>query len=421
MWSLITETTHGMDNRTEALPMTIDAQYNAGFSWARQYGFRVTQNFGNKAWLGFSVENPQATVTVHGNPTVTSGGTQVVTCTVITAGACTTMSTAVVNATTTNNFLFGTFGIGGGLYNAAANYAFNPTPDFVVKAVFEPGFGHYEVFGLVTEFRDRVFPCADAGGSVAPIATGTNTVPPATCPAGVTTVNSAAGAFNTTATAGGGGGNARWSLFAKKMDVGVHFFGGEGIGRYGSVGLADATVRPNGSVAPLHNFQTLGTLQFHPTTRWDIYFNVGDEYEGRATYANPFNGNKPQGYGGLPVSVGGVSQLFADTGCWTEVQPEAGAATTSLGVPTGLGGSTGFIPGSLANCTGDTRSFIEGTVGFWYRFYQGPKGRVQFGSQYSNIYRAAWAGTHNASGFGTTGQAHSDNSMFFTSFRYYLP
>ena len=45
-WSLITETTKGMDNRTEALPMTIDAHYNVGFSWARQYGFRVTKNFG---------------------------------------------------------------------------------------------------------------------------------------------------------------------------------------------------------------------------------------------------------------------------------------------------------------------------------------------------------------------------------------
>ena len=37
MWSLITETKKGLDNRTEALPMTIDAAYTAGFSWARQY------------------------------------------------------------------------------------------------------------------------------------------------------------------------------------------------------------------------------------------------------------------------------------------------------------------------------------------------------------------------------------------------
>src|SRR3984893_9186667 len=54
MWSLVTETRNGGDNRTEALPMTIDPQYNVGFSWARQYGFRVAKNFGNRMWLAFS-------------------------------------------------------------------------------------------------------------------------------------------------------------------------------------------------------------------------------------------------------------------------------------------------------------------------------------------------------------------------------
>src|SRR5215831_14682584 len=33
MWSLVTETKKGVNNRTEAPPMTIDAQYNVGFSW----------------------------------------------------------------------------------------------------------------------------------------------------------------------------------------------------------------------------------------------------------------------------------------------------------------------------------------------------------------------------------------------------
>src|SRR5215472_1024266 len=48
MWSLVTETKKGMDNRTEALPMTIDAQYTVGFSWARQYGLRLVKDFHNK-------------------------------------------------------------------------------------------------------------------------------------------------------------------------------------------------------------------------------------------------------------------------------------------------------------------------------------------------------------------------------------
>src|SRR5580700_5317247 len=130
MWSLLTETKHGMDNRTEATPMTIDPQYTIGFSWARQYGLRLVKGFNNKVWLGFAMENSQATITTHNN------------------GA---------------NFLVGEQGTSGGLYNPAistcstnaaglttcspvANYSFNPSPDLIAKAVFEPGFGHYEVF-----------------------------------------------------------------------------------------------------------------------------------------------------------------------------------------------------------------------------------------------------------------------------------
>ena len=75
-----------------------------------------------------------------------------------------------------DNFLVGSAGSGGGLYNSAvtagssaapasppvptgANYSFNPSPDIIAKLVFEPGFGHYEVFGVYSRFRDRVFPC----------------------------------------------------------------------------------------------------------------------------------------------------------------------------------------------------------------------------------------------------------------------
>ena len=65
MWSLVTETRVGEDNRTEALPMQIDSQYTAGFSWARQYAFRATKNFNNKMWLGVSVENAQTSADGH--------------------------------------------------------------------------------------------------------------------------------------------------------------------------------------------------------------------------------------------------------------------------------------------------------------------------------------------------------------------
>ena len=82
-------------------------------------------------------------------------------------------------------------------------------------------------------------------------------------------------------------------------------------------------------------------------------------------------------------------------------------------------GSTGFIPGSLANCAGDTRFIIEGTMGFWYRVYSGEKGRVQWGAQYSYITRNTSAGSSGTTG--VSSQPSAFDNMVFTSFRYYLP
>src|SRR6516165_8042501 len=168
MWSLVAETRKGLDNRTEALPMQIDAQYTAGFSWSRQYGVRVTKNFNNKVWAGFSVENAQELVTVSG---ITAPG----------------------------NFVLGGPGTGAGLYNQFANYSSNVSPDFVAKVAFEPGFGHYEVYGVASEFRNRIYPNAFAAKP------------------------SAAGAFNNSVWGGGIGANARWLLYQKHIEVGVHY------------------------------------------------------------------------------------------------------------------------------------------------------------------------------------------------------
>jgi len=76
-----------------------------------------------------------------------------------------------------DNFLVGSAGAAGGLYNAAistcstslnssvrrydvqpiASYSFNPSPDIIAKAVFEPGFGHYEVFGIYSRSATGYF------------------------------------------------------------------------------------------------------------------------------------------------------------------------------------------------------------------------------------------------------------------------
>ena len=351
MWSLVTETKKGLDNRTEALPMNIDPQYNVGFSWARQYGFRVVKNFDNKFWLGASVENAQAIFSASGNA---------------------------------QNFVLGSAGSGGGLYNASATYSFNPSPDFVFKAAAEPGFGHFEVFGVVRRFRDRIYPGATAA------------------------TPTAAGAYNFSTTAGGVGANARVSLAHKHIDIGGHFLGGDGMGRYGSSGLPDVTVNPNGTLALLKSAQGLGILEFH-AAKFDVYFNTGAEFVGRHYQFN--SAGKTVGYG---------SPTANNFGCYTENVP---GTPTSGQFPTS---SSGFLPSNPANCTANTRSVIEGTTGFWYRFYKGPKGTVQVGPQYSYFMRNSWeaCGTSALTGPCVNSHLtapHGNENIFETSFRYYLP
>ena len=362
MWTLVTETKHGTDNRTEATPMTIDPNYTVGFTFARQYGIRLAKDFGDKVWFAVSMENAQATVTTHNNG---------------------------------DNFLIGSQGAGGGLYNAGssasssgsasnlANYAFNPSPDIVAKLVFEPGFGHYEVFGLYDRFRDRVFPCGE-------VLTG------ATCGGSTTVGANALGAYNASKNGGGIGANARWSFYNKHIDFGLHVFGGSGIGRYAASGLADASIHADGTFDLIRSYQGLGTLEWHGK-KLDAYLNAGADYASRAADYDPLNSKLYVGYG---------SPLFSNSGCYTELPPTVGS---------------GFFPTGPGSCTADTRAVIEGTAGFWYRFYNGPKGRLQFGTQYSYVTRQTWSGT-GASGAGLPGVTPEGlDGMVFTSFRYYLP
>jgi len=238
--------------------------------------------------------------------------------------------------------------------------------------VFQPGFGHYEVFGVLTQFRDRIFPDASAS------------------------TPSAAGAYNSSTWTGGGGANARWSLLEKHLDIGLHGLGGKGLGRYGTGGLSDVAITPNGYIAPIRNYQGLMTLEYH-SPKWDWYGDGGFEYDGRTAFLN--SKGAPVGYG---------SQLFNNTGCGTEILP-------------GTAYGQGFDPGSLSNCNGDTKDLWEGTLGFWYKPYNGPKGRLQFGLQYSYVTKTAWTGYGTKKPVPPGANPSADDNMFFTSFRYYLP
>ena len=58
-WSLLTQNKVGMLPQTENTPLTIDAQYVAGFNWARQEQLRFVEDWNKTLWFGFSVEDPQ--------------------------------------------------------------------------------------------------------------------------------------------------------------------------------------------------------------------------------------------------------------------------------------------------------------------------------------------------------------------------
>jgi Skp family chaperone for outer membrane proteins len=343
-WSLVTETTAGLTRGTQVLPSTIDAQYDAGFVWARQESFRVSKNIGKKAFLGVAAENPQLlNAAGQGLPA---------------------------------NYVFGSLGTGGGLYNATANYSFNYAPDMVAKAAFEPGWGHWEVFGIGRFFRDRIYPCTTT--STTCLVASTTTTP-----------------YNDMEPAGGIGGGFRGPFANKKVTVGLKGLYGIGVGRYGNSTIADVTVRPTGILEPLKSFSSLATMELNPTPRLNLYLNYGGDYVYR-DYV--LNGTTQVGYGTTTVNM---------SGCLTESQA-AGSAGAGAGNQT-----------APSNCGGNTKDVQEFVGGYWYNIYNGPKGRLRQGITYENIRRDIWSG--NGGTLNPGNGAHGTDNMLFTSFRYYLP
>ncbi len=72
-WSLATLEKKGMDPRDEDAPLTIDAQYVAGFTWTRNPQMRFVDKIGDGLWLGLSLESPQATGIVNSNSLAPGG------------------------------------------------------------------------------------------------------------------------------------------------------------------------------------------------------------------------------------------------------------------------------------------------------------------------------------------------------------
>ena len=195
--------------------------------------------------------------------------------------------------------------------------------------------------------------------------------------------------------------------------------GGDGIGRYGSAQLADLTIRPDGTQALIRTGHGLAGLELHATKKLDIFAYYGAEYASRAAYVgyNSITVTKTPDIPATATStaipatittafklnqIGGYgSRLANNSGCSTENPP-----------------SNQLTPSSGGTCAGDIRLIQEGTLGFWHRIYQGPKGGIRWGLTYAYFQKDGWSG-NNKTAINISPKA-IDN-MVWTSFRYYFP
>src|SRR5229473_3223987 len=91
------------------------------------------------------------------------------------------------------------------------------------------------------------------------------------------------------------------------------------------------------------------------------------------------------------------------------------ARRTTEGLPTNQN-----TPNSAGTCNGDVRLVTEGTAGFWQKFYNGPKGRLQWGLQFSYLQKNTWSGNNNTPA--AVGLAPKvGDTIIMSAFRYYLP
>jgi len=321
-WSLLTTNRRGIATLAELRPITQDGQYVVGFSWTRQRALRVTKNFNNKIWTAFAVESPENTYSAAFVPANIMG-----------------LNTSQNASTGVNLLPF--------LANYSNGFSTSLAPDLLAKVAFEPRWGHLEIKALGRFFRDRIASTATVDGRT-----------------------------NTTGGYGVGFGLLTPSV-NKKLELSLEGLLGQGIGRYGTSGLPDATLNPiTGELRPLRQARIMGGLVYHRTHRFDLYTYGGDEYAGRYAFVSPTG--TAAGYG---------SPLVSYASCTNEV--------------------------ALNTCSGANRNIYEATVGYWYRLYRGEYGRIEQGNQIAYIHRGLW------SGIGKTPQG--GDLVAYTSLRFYLP
>lgn len=322
-WSLATMYTQGLLPRHEQVPLSIDAQYVVGFNWARQASFRVVKDFDNqKLWAAFSVEEP---ATVFNSTVSCPAGTQP------------TLLPGYVEENTQ---------CGGPNVNPLASYSDNFAPDLIAKVAADPGWGHYELYGMLRFLDGRT--------TYLPTNTG----------------------HNYATTGEGIGGGMILPLIPKMLSFQVSGLIGQGVGRYGTAQLPDATFSPTGKIEPLSEYSIMGGFVGHPTPAVDLYTYGGAEEADSKSY---FAGGTHYGYGITNASLGSCA-----------------------------------LEG--ASCSAQTSGVLEGTIGGWYRFMKNKYGTVAAGAQYEFIQRSTFAGPGGVKG--TRFSPSSNENAVLFSFRY---
>jgi hypothetical protein len=438
-WSLATEDKVGITTAAanKALPSMIDPNYVAGLVWARMGYFRVTKAF-SKASFAISAENPQLlyTATLAGNTPYAVVGSAGLSASLLnqTISAC-SPATSIVNYTNQaeTNSAGNTESIAVPVYktlNSCANLAnisFNKAPDMIVKVALDPGFGHFEVFGISRFFHETIYPGETTNsnlyGGITDVATGTAVAPALTT----------AGAYGNSTVLGGVGGSMRLPVIKDKFVFGAKGLFGPGVGHFGTSTLSDATSNSAGALVPIHNLSGLLTTEVTPNPRLMLYFYYGGDYAGREDEANSTATTLGAPSADFCASIAGVitcsssatPALIAAGGKWGAHWASPSAAALGYGsrllsntacntntAPGYNGSSTGYYSGG--SCGAQTRDVQEVTGGYWYDIYKGDKGRLRQGFQYSYAVREGWSG---AAGIGAKGI----ESMVFTSLRYFLP
>ena len=250
-----------------------------------------------------------------------------------------------------------------------------------MKGAWDMPKAHIELGGLARFLRDYYYPIT-ATGAVGAAASYTYSANP----------------IASTKDAGGIFGSIRVSP-SPYLDLAVQAMAGDGVGRYGSSQLADATLRPDGTLEPVRNYHGLLSIESHPTKKLDVFFYYGGEYAQRTVYTTA------QGY-----LMGYGAPNLVDSACYN--------------LPINPASSTGGSPSAPSNCNSPTRYIQEPVGGFIYRVASSPKyGRLQYWVTYSYLQRNLWSGNNIPSTGSVTGPSgpRATEPMIHISMRYYIP